>query len=791
MEASLLIRLIDQFSAPAQTVREKMRGLTQGFREFRDGVKQSIRDGFSEANIEQATKNAEAKLNQARQRMRGAILTGLALAAPLKSIGDFEERLTAFGNTAGVFGDDLKKMEAQIRALGPDINQTATETLGALEYLVGKGLSPEQGMAALRAVGMTATAAGAEIEDTAASGFSVLDNLKVPADQLQLAFDAMAQAGKSGGFELKGMAQYFPQLTASARALGMDGVDAVAELAAALQIAMKGAGSESEAANNMQNFLSKLSSPETVKRFKDFGIDIKKEFATAEKNGVSVFEHMLKRINEATGGDQFKIGELFGDQQVLNFLKPMLQNMEEFNEIRNAALSAEGVNAADYARVMETLNAKLKGAVIEIGNLVSAGSPLLDIAKELVTQFTALLKAVNDFATANPELTRNIVYGVAALLAMNVAVRTLAWGFAAARVGAIGLSSFFLKFAADGTNIAAGWRLLSSAGWMLSGALAAVKFVAVGVGSILAGITAPAWALIAALIAAGFALWKYWDRISSFLAGFAAPFKELFSPVVQGAIDLVSGLIDTIGRLFGISPENIEGFKAAIGKMFDISTHIDAAKIALNELWDWISSFFSQEQLTGEEKAAMYASGQALAQQLIDGIKSIFDAFIGPFREAFNFAVSIEWPEPPAWVKWMMERAGAAADAAGGLIGAGRDQVSGWLGAGEGAEPPATTAGAATSAPSSGWLSNLFNWTGSASEDLQQGGQAVADGGQAAGAALNEAAAAVRGAASAMSSAAAGINTAVSRANRSGGSEGGYGQAMRNARAEALHDGTE
>lgn len=790
MEASLLIRLIDQFSAPAQTVREKMRGLAGGFREFRDGVRQSIRDGFSVANIEQATRNAEAKLNQARQRMRGAILTGLALAAPLKSIGDFEERLTAFGNTAGVFGDDLKKMEAQIRALGPDINQTATETLGALEYLVGKGLSPEQGMAALRAVGMTATAAGAEIEDMAASGFSVLDNLKVPADQLQLAFDAMAQAGKSGGFELKGMAQYFPQLTASARALGMDGVDAVAELAAALQIAMKGAGSESEAANNMQNFLSKLTSPETVKRFKDLGVDIRTEFETAEKNGVSIFEHMLKRINEITGGDQLKMGELFGDTQVLNFLKPMMQNMEEFNRIRNEALSAEGVNEADFSRVMETLNAKIKAAVIEIGNLVSAGSPLLDIAKELVTQFTALLRAVNDFATANPELTRNIVYGVAALLAMNVAVRTLAWGFAAARVGAIGVSKTFLLFE-NGKNIAIGWRLLTSAGWMLSGALAAVKFVAVGIGSILAGVTAPAWALIAALIAAGFALWKYWDDVSSFIEGFAEPFKELLGPVVQNAIDLVSNLIDTIGKLFGISPENIAAFKDAIAKMFDVGALVDTAKQLLGGFWDWLGSFFSRTERSDEHKAGMKNMGRDMAQSLIDGISEFIDGAIQPIRDMFKFALEIEWPEPPAWVKWLMERAGAAAGAAGDIIGSGRDQVSGWWGSGEqetGAGAPGSASALTTR--ELGGMDNVL-------ADMRRGGEAAADAissgadtaGNRFGNTANQQINAGAVAAGRAFGQAAAAEISKVRVPMAGG--GGYGQAIRDARAGAIHEGTE
>ena len=474
MDVSLLIRLIDQVTGPAKKVGDALTGIGKKAkelgREAAGGFATSIRQGFSAKNIEEATRNAEQALSRARGRLMGAIGLALTLAAPLKGLTAFEDRLVDFGNVAGIYGDNLAKIETDLRALGPQVNKTAGEMLAALEYLVGKGLSPEQGMAALRAVGMTATATKAEVEDMAAAGYAVLDNLRVPVEQLQLAFDAMAQAGKNGGFELKDMAQYFPMLTASAQALGMDGVDAVAELAAALQIAMKGAGDPSTAANNMQNFLLKLSSPETVKRFEKLGVDIKKEFEIAEKNGVSVFEHMLQRIREITGGDPFKIGELFGDQQVLNFLKPLMANMDEFREIRNAAMKSAGVNERDFQRVMATGAASAKQLVVQLDNLLSKGSPLLDLFKQVTAQLIAALKAMNDFAAAHPELTANLVKAGAALVSLMVAGRLLSFVIASIRLPLIGLISTFLKFDAAGRNVAIGWRLLSGAARGLGGA---------------------------------------------------------------------------------------------------------------------------------------------------------------------------------------------------------------------------------------------------------------------------------------------------------------------------------
>ena len=86
----------------------------------------------------------------------------------------------------------------------------------------------------------------------------------MPAADAERALDAMAKAGKKGGSELKDLAKEFPALTASAQFLGMEGVVAVSDLAAALEVARKGAADGAQAANNMANFMRKLTTKETI-----------------------------------------------------------------------------------------------------------------------------------------------------------------------------------------------------------------------------------------------------------------------------------------------------------------------------------------------------------------------------------------------------------------------------------------------------------------------------------------------------------------------------------------------
>lgn len=707
MNVSLIVRLVDQFTQPATKLRDGVRGFFSG---LRDGFSEAITTGFTASKLDKAIDDAETKLNNARGRLLGAFGQAVSLAAPVLALGNFESQLVNFGNTAQLYGDDLTGVGDRLRALGPVVNKSASELLVALEYLVGKGLSPDEGMKALEAVGMTATATGSQIEDMAASGFSVLDNLKVPAEELQRAFDAMNQAGKSGGFELKGMAQYFPQLTASARSLGMEGVPAVAELGAALQIAMKGAGSESEAANNMQNFLSKLSSPETVKRFKDMGINVEAEFQKAADNNVSVFEHMLGVINEAADGNQFKMGELFGDQQVLNFLRPMMENLDEFKAIRDAALGADGINADDFGRVMQTWEQKAKSVTIALDNLLSNSSALLEIAKDLADSIRDVVTALNDFATANPEVARGVVMAMAGLMTLSIAARLVAFAFAGLRLSSLGVINAFLRFDEAGKNVALGWRLIAGLGSFLAGAFGLVKAAAVAVGGALAGVSAPVWLVVGVLAAAAFAIWKFWDRISSFVSGIAAGLGEVLGPAVASIGETISGLVTKLGELFGLDAEQMEGFKASISGAFEgafsgIGSMIDGAKGLLGAFWDWLGGFFQQETLTDEQKGQMREAGRKLITDMWEGIRTAFAGVLEWFATlpqqiadaigSIDIGALIQWPEPPEWLSWL-------------------------FGGGAGAPPPAGTGGGNDIPPAGGGGGDWWNpWSWGQQPEVQ------------------------------------------------------------------------
>lgn len=455
LNVALILRMIDQFSGPADKVRAAIRGMGNSAKEFRQGFAAQIRAGFSEANIADALAKNEQAVNKARGRLMGAFGMGLTLAAPVMASAKMESSLISYGNLASLTGEKVRALGADLGALSrrDQTGMSSGQLLSGLETYVGKGLDQDAALKALLATGRAAKATRSEFDLMAASGFAVMDNRDVKPEQLRKVFDVMAQGGKDGGFELRDMAKAFPEITAGAKALGMEGVDGVASLTALLQIATKSAGSTDQAANNFSNFLGKLASPDTVKNFSKFGVDVQAELNKAAASGADPLEHMLGVIQKVTGGDQFKMGELFADKQVLDFLRAAIPNLEEYRRIKAKALGADGVVDKDFAAEMQGLEenvTQLKNSLIELN---SASGALLPALTDITKQATSFIYAVTDWTKANPELTAGIVKWGAAALAGGVALRVLGYGFALMGGPLIRVVSWFLKFNDAGRNV--------------------------------------------------------------------------------------------------------------------------------------------------------------------------------------------------------------------------------------------------------------------------------------------------------------------------------------------------
>ena len=368
-----------------------------------DKMSKVIRDAVTKSNAEfdklqNKIKTTSETLDQLGQNMTklgagltvggGALAYKLGITQAIPEALALEHQLRELGNVGQLSAKQLESMDKRLGSISRFTNQFRSEIAEGLNVLVASGVDPEKALDYMNVIGRTATAEQAAIVDISRTAFSVSDNLKVPIDDLAKSMDILAMSGKEGRFELKDMASAFPSLTAGASMLGMRGTPAVASLGAALQVAMNGAGEASEAANNLEIFIQKVTSPLAVKNFEEvFGVNLKQVLIDSAEQGLDPILEVVEIMKEASGGDMFRISEVFQDKQVLNFLKPMLQNLDEYKRIKASALGASGVVDSDFTHMMETTNEQFKLLKINMKELVfpHLHAPLEALNKMLTT----------------------------------------------------------------------------------------------------------------------------------------------------------------------------------------------------------------------------------------------------------------------------------------------------------------------------------------------------------------------------------------------------------------------
>ncbi|MCY1669344.1 phage tail tape measure protein [Rhizobium sp. SL86] len=328
----------------------------------------------------------------------GGAVAAISFMGPIQEAAAFQQQLLDIAGTSNLVGkaafDLVENSKAKYEELSLVVGQYSDTIAKGAGQMIAAGVDPTLVDQSIGLIGRSATAANAEFNDMAGVATSLLTTLRMPADQLEGAMAGLVVAGKEGAFELKDMARYFPTLTGQMAKFGVTGREAVNTLGAALQIARKGTSDPAEAANNLKNFLSKILAPETIKNFAKAGVDIEAVMKDAATKGINPIEAVVQKISKLTGisGKEIagllktakdnglegadalasvreqlekiygagKLGSIFGDMQVMDFLIPMLANIDEYKRIRQEVANATGsVIDKDFETQMEGLNRQL------------------------------------------------------------------------------------------------------------------------------------------------------------------------------------------------------------------------------------------------------------------------------------------------------------------------------------------------------------------------------------------------------------------------------------------------
>lgn len=548
-----------------------------------------------------------------RGQLGGAVGMAFALALPVGSVSrqtaEFDKEMRLIGNTADLTQEQTDALGREILRVSSRVGKSAQDTQKAAGFLIAAGLDVERTAASIEIIGRTATGAGADITDLSKAAFTLMDSLDVAPTELQRGLDILAQAGKEGNVELRDMADKLPTLGAAMVALKMRGLEATATLGAALEIARKGAGDPDTAARNMQNFLAKILSPETLnKAKKKFNLDLYAIIQREQQTGGNPFEASIEAIMRATGGDAKKLGELFQDMQVQNFLRPIMQNWDEYRRIKDKALSATGVTDRDFASVMATQQQQFDNFRNSAGRLaITLGHALAPSVGDAAGKLSGLLDRVTVFVDKNPQLIGTAIKAAVAFTGLRLAL--VALGYASTFV--IGP---FLRLRTILATMQAGAALQAvgkvATGWGRVGAILRGVFV---------GAAALGWPLVAVITAVAvgaLAVRKYWEPIKAFFGGFA------------------TGLMDTVGPAF-----------TALGTaLAPLKPLWDGIVAVASKVWEWFTKLVEPVTMTGEQIGKATESGRIFGTIVGNAIMLVANAItglIGKFRSFGNFASRI------------------------------------------------------------------------------------------------------------------------------------------------------
>lgn len=662
-------------------------------------------------------------------------VSGAAVAAPaamaVKTAAQKQDTIRDMAITGGMSEDDEARLSLAVRNIARDSNQYQTDILQGMQVLVAGGVQSREELEGYGAeLARVATATRASMDDLGATTLALRDNLGITSKDIAKSFNILAAGGKAGLVELKDMAKFLPQLAPTFASMGIAGNEAVAEIAAALQVARRGAGTNDEAANNMRNFLQKIFAPDTVKNFADAGIDLKASLKQLAKDGIGPFEGTMRLVMEymksqsPKAAAEFKkamqiedeakrkqalqriqeayaLSDLFRDMQAMNFLRPLVMQMDDYKKIKAEALDAaqQDVIGEDFKKRTATALEQAKRLRVEFDLAAeSLGNALLPSALAVGQALLPLLQRGATWLEQNQETVIMVAKVTAGLFLFRGGLLALRLGFNLLGGPLVSAAVRFLTFR---SLLTAGARPLSAllrlfgmsprAATLFTGVLgraaSAAKVLGTGIlwlgralgGALVRGLTLAGRALLVlgralllnpvGLLATGigvaaYLIYKNWDKVrAAFLAGWNW-LKELGPRLLQWGRNLAASIF----------PEG-------------------GVSAALEAGWNAVKASFQKGIVyLGSLPGKFLEMGRNLASGLVEGIKSGIaaagDAVAGmaeSVKEKFKGWLGIASPSKVFAGYGLNVAQGAAlgikageGEAAGAAAGLAKAAASGW-----------------------------------------------------------------------------------------------------------------
>ncbi len=337
---------------------------------------------------------AVGKAGAAMLGVGGAALAASAVTDTLK-LDEQVRRLVVSGRGQGQQGMDPDALRKKIVAQGMSSGIAPEQVASGLQAYVARTGDLTGGVAKMGVISTAAQAFGASTEDVANVAADLKDKFGIESvKELGDALGILSAQGKKGAFEIKNMAQEFPELGAAAKAVGLKGVEGMKTLGGLAQIARTSTGSGAEASTATQAMMTQLSANAgTLKTGEALGGKKVNVFQGGDATkGMRDLPTVLAEIISKSGGNETQMTKLF-DIRGKKAVNPLIST---FKSTRDKALAGGATAAAADKAGKQAILDQIKDASNAGGDFAEVQRDAADVQKSASIQLEIAMMQLKD-----------------------------------------------------------------------------------------------------------------------------------------------------------------------------------------------------------------------------------------------------------------------------------------------------------------------------------------------------------------------------------------------------------
>lgn len=503
LTSQLILTLVDRATAPA-------RGIAKSMDDMRGRIAQN-----------------NQQMDAMRGQLIGAAAAGVALykglQAPIAAAADFQAEMSNVSTLVDSATESMEDMGRDVLEVSRRVPVALNDLTGSLYSIRSAGVGADAAMSVLEGSARLAVAGLGSTSEATDLVTSAINAFGLEGEAAENIYDQIFKAVKNGKTDISQLAQGFGAVAGTVANAGIEIDEYLASVAAMTTTGLPAAQAHTQIRAAISGLTRETNQSRKV--FASLGADNFQDLI--EKSGGMV--EAFSRIREATGNNDAEMIRLVGSVEAFNAIIALTDGVNEtfvetLDDMRN------GANAVDEAfeKQNQTFAAMRKRwANMVQGILIPIGNALIPAFEAVQNAIMPMLETIGELATKYPGLTRAIIGVTAALIAFRVAS-------IAARFSFLWIKGGMLTAALGGMRMASVLMALLNPLKLVRGAMILLRtaFMLTGIG-----------AVIAAVAAGGYWIYKNWSNIGNAFDGFRKSFKK--------AIEPVAGLIEPVVEYFG------------------------------------------------------------------------------------------------------------------------------------------------------------------------------------------------------------------------------------------------